>query len=313
MKGPEVSVLIPTRDRPRHLLLAVNSALAQHDVDLEIMVVHDGPAGDALDALPGLADARLRAFATPRQAGMAAARNAGLERCNGQWVAFLDDDDLWSPTKLREQLDTARAHDAGLVYSSVISVDDRGRLIAKFGAPDPDGLLDALLRWNVIPAGSSNVMANRTTVMHLGGWDTGFGHLGDWDLWIRLAGRVPVACSSRIAVAYVQHAAARSLAPANELLEDAQAVAAKHARLASARGVAPNQAALSRFVAERQRRAGRRLSAARFYLGAARHSRRPRDLALSGHALLGLPVPKRRAPAAEPWIRPLSQADEPRG
>ena len=114
-----VSVLIPCYNRERSLGEAVQSALAQSRPPAEVVVVDDG----STDGSAAVAE-RLNRPGTPpvrviRQAnaGAAAARNRGLAECRGEWVAFLDSDDVWAPDKLERQLAAAdAAPDADLVF-----------------------------------------------------------------------------------------------------------------------------------------------------------------------------------------------------
>jgi len=103
-----VSVVIPTRDRWELLPRAVRSVLAQEHAELHVVVVDDGSVSPApRDGV--FADPRVQVVRRKRSGGVAAARNAGLERARGGWVAFLDDDDIWAPAKLAAQLAAARA------------------------------------------------------------------------------------------------------------------------------------------------------------------------------------------------------------
>ena len=88
------------------------SALAQRDVDVEVVVVDDGSDEDGRRALEALTDSRVRVVRHATREGQSRARNTGIEAARGEWIAFLDDDDLWSPDKLREQLDAAAVADA---------------------------------------------------------------------------------------------------------------------------------------------------------------------------------------------------------
>jgi glycosyltransferase involved in cell wall biosynthesis len=106
-----VSVVIPTLKRPELLLRALQSVLAQTHANLEAIVVVDGPDEPTLAALASVHDPRLTFFANPRSLTAAGARNAGVARATGDWVAFLDDDDEWLPTKLEKQLALAAGRD----------------------------------------------------------------------------------------------------------------------------------------------------------------------------------------------------------
>jgi glycosyltransferase involved in cell wall biosynthesis len=110
---PLVSAVIPTIGRPAHVLEAARSALAQTLQDIEVVVVVDGPDAATAAALGEIDDPRLRVLELPARRGPGGARNAGVAAARAEWVAFLDDDDLWLPPKLERQLEAARASDGG--------------------------------------------------------------------------------------------------------------------------------------------------------------------------------------------------------
>jgi glycosyltransferase involved in cell wall biosynthesis len=185
-----VSVVIPTRNRAKLLTThALPSALSQRGVDVEVVVVDDGSDDDGRKALEELTNGRVRIVRHAARAGQARARNTGIEAARGEWIAFLDDDDLWSPDKLREQLDAAAAARAEFVYTGVVMVDEgRGGEVLTVLPPAPtEGLLEHLLMTNAIPAGASTVIARSSVVREVGGFDENLVQFTDWDLWIRLA------------------------------------------------------------------------------------------------------------------------------
>jgi hypothetical protein len=106
---PLVSVVIPTRERPELVIRAVRSALSQTYQNLEIIVVIDGPDPSTIEALKQVADVRLRWVEQPLSSGACAARNRGVDEAAGPWVALLDDDDEWLPTKIEKQMAVAEA------------------------------------------------------------------------------------------------------------------------------------------------------------------------------------------------------------
>jgi glycosyltransferase involved in cell wall biosynthesis len=103
-----VSVVIPTFNRPQELKQAVLSALHQTLDNIEVIVVIDGEAEETLTELLAIKDPRLRCLKTPFSRGAASARNFGVANASGQWIAFLDDDDEWLPSKLEKQLHAAQ-------------------------------------------------------------------------------------------------------------------------------------------------------------------------------------------------------------
>ncbi|XVU30046.1 glycosyltransferase family 2 protein [Actinoplanes sp. CA-054009] len=101
---PDVSVVIPTRNRPELAVRAVQSALGQTHRDLEVIVVIDGPDPSTSSALSLVEDDRLRVVELPESGKAPNARNQGVNNARGHWVALLDDDDEWLPAKLETQL-----------------------------------------------------------------------------------------------------------------------------------------------------------------------------------------------------------------
>jgi glycosyltransferase involved in cell wall biosynthesis len=112
---PRVSVIIPTLRRPALLLRALDSVFAQSFADFEVIVVVDGPDAETVATLQNLTDPRLQVVSNPQSLTAAGARNVGAGRARGEFVAFLDDDDEWLPTKLEQQLRVAEGRGDVLV------------------------------------------------------------------------------------------------------------------------------------------------------------------------------------------------------
>jgi glycosyltransferase involved in cell wall biosynthesis len=107
-----VSVVIPTRNRSALLLRAVRSALDQTLREVEVIVVVDGEEGhESADGLARLGDSRVRCIVLQEQAGGAEARNVGIRSARSAWIALLDDDDEWLPSKLEMQMGAIGHHD----------------------------------------------------------------------------------------------------------------------------------------------------------------------------------------------------------
>jgi len=104
-----VSAVIPTRNRPKLVSRATSSALNQTWGNLEVIVVVDGPDEETSQVLGQIDDPRLRVITLEKSVGAHEARNIGVGEARGSWVAFLDDDDEWLPTKLQCQLEAGRA------------------------------------------------------------------------------------------------------------------------------------------------------------------------------------------------------------
>src|SRR5581483_5088706 len=189
-----VSVVIATRDRPELLSRTVASVRGQVGVDVELIVVDDG------SVRPIRMEGAI-VIHHERSRGVAAARNAGIERASAPYVALLDDDDLWAPSKLAEQL----ASGGDWVYSATLVVDEQLRPLWLERPTDVLPVREALSRMNVVTGGASSVCARRELLVELGGFDPTFDQLADWDMWLRLAdASIPATCE-RVHVAYVLH------------------------------------------------------------------------------------------------------------
>src|SRR5215211_487544 len=126
-RTPGVTVVIPTRDRAHLVAGVVASALDQRGVAVEVVVVDDASTDETPQRLEAIEDRRLRVLRNEV--------NRGIEAARGPWVAFLDDDDLWAPGKLRAQLAAPGAQAAVLVYAGAVAVDAGRRIQRVLPAP----------------------------------------------------------------------------------------------------------------------------------------------------------------------------------
>ena len=270
----EISVVIPTLNRWALLRETLRGALSQQGVDAEVIVIDDGSVEAGSPALGVPQDRRLRLIRHERPKGVAAARNRGIFEARGEWIALLDDDDLWAPNKLRTQLAAARAAGAGFAYASAVHVDRDLRPLQIERAPAPERLTGLLLSHNAIPAGSSNVIARREILRELGGFDERFFHLADWDLWLRLAQRTAGAACEEVMVAYVKHPENMLGVGPHAFFRELSRFEARHCEAAQLSGVELDRVAVARWVAFTHRQSGRRLRAAKGYLRAMRFGKR---------------------------------------
>jgi len=181
---PEVSVILPTMDRWGLLTRALASVLAQEDVDLEVLVIDDGSSDGTPTRLGAIGDPRLRVLVQESNQGVARARNRGIEEADGEWIAFLDDDDFWAPTCLREHLRSIADAGAGWGYGAAISVGPDRPSRVMMPAP-ADELEDGLLQHNLVGP-PSTVTVRRDLLDEIGGFDERLAvSLNDVDLCLR--------------------------------------------------------------------------------------------------------------------------------
>jgi len=259
---PQVTVVIPTRDRWSFLRRALDVALGQEDVDAEVVVVDDGSTDETPRRLAELRDHRVRAVRVEGGRGVGAARNAGIVAARGEWIAFLDDDDLWSPRKLRTQLDALRAAGGGFAYTGAVLLDASLTAVHISPAPPPEGLLELTRAFNPIPAGSSNVVVHADLLRRVGRFDERLHQLADWELWIRLAAVGPAVACDEPLVGYVQHAGQMLLTDAKDVFDELRYLDRKHGGPPSSAEGGGNRRLFWRWVARGDLEAGRSVRAA---------------------------------------------------
>ena len=204
---PVVSVIIPTYKHADYVLETLGSVFAQTFPDYEIVVVNDGSPDDSAARLRPLAEAgEIRYFEQPN-AGQAAARNRGLAEARGEFVAFLDDDDLWPPDKLAWQVAALRTNPAWGMVAGLC-----GQLGADGARREPDGadgavrMLPVEATFQECPINTpGQVLIRRTALEAVGGFDPAIWGSDDLDLWMRLAAHGPAALVERCALYYRLH------------------------------------------------------------------------------------------------------------
>jgi glycosyltransferase involved in cell wall biosynthesis len=201
-----VSVVIPTRNRRDLLLRTLRSVLRQREVALSVVVVDEASTDGSAEAVHRLRDPRVRVVRHAVCQGVSRARNTGIEQVDTAWVAFVDDDDLWAPDKVRVQLDAVALQPrARWACTGAVHIDSGCRVLgAAYPPPGPD-VTDLLLRGNVIPGGGSGVLVATALARQVGGFDTALSNLADWDFYTRLSLCSPVVAAPGPLVGYHIH------------------------------------------------------------------------------------------------------------
>ena len=183
-----IAVVVPTHNRSELLAVTLRSILAQRQVDLTVTVVDDGSsdAEAVATVVESLSDARLRLIRIDTPGGVSAARNLGIRGTSSEWLALCDDDDVWAPEKLHEQLAAATAQSAAWAYAGDVAIDNELHVLNGEPPLSPSELVVALQQWNPVPAGSSNVFIRRDALDAIGIFDPSLRSVADWDLWVRL-------------------------------------------------------------------------------------------------------------------------------
>lgn len=203
---PRVSTLITSYKHERWLRECLDSALSQTYTDIETIVVDDNSPDSSPEILRTYGD-RIRLQLNRQNRGTYGVLDQALEMATGEFVAVLNSDDVWEPTKIEEQM--AAIGDSVLNYTGGMFIDDCGEEI--FGKPMgwapptslPDNHFAKLIENNYIIA--SSVMIRRDVATNVGGFDDGFKNIGDWNMWLKMAEQGAFSFTSGILTKYRIH------------------------------------------------------------------------------------------------------------
>ena len=189
---PVVSIILPTFGRLEYLRPTVASVYRQTLRDWELIVADDGSDAETRAYLHTLeADSRVRLLWLTHTGIPAIVRNGALREARGEYVAFLDSDDLWAPEKLSRQVAILRSRPlCGWCYTAISHIDGSGRPLTEpvFGPWLPcDGAVFERLVTGPVVIRTPSVLAARALVARVGGFDETIRSGEDYDLWLRLA------------------------------------------------------------------------------------------------------------------------------
>lgn len=198
-ENPKVSVIIPCYNGEKFIGEAIESVLNQTYQDFEIIIVDDGSTDNSKDTVePYLADSRIKLIQHGKNKGIPAARNTGIKASRGEFIAFLDQDDLWLSEKLEKQIATfeSRPKDLGWVFSDMLVVDNNdGPTKERWGSRkvptnisqlSPREVMKALFLYNFISI--ITVLVRRECIDTIGLLDESIrGGSDDYEFCLRLA------------------------------------------------------------------------------------------------------------------------------
>lgn len=150
-----VSVIMPTYNAERFITDSIKSVIKQSYQSWELIVVDDCSTDGTARIVESFSDVRIHYFRCDKNLGVAQARNFGIGRANGEWIAFLDSDDIWEPTKLEKQISLIENNNsAKLVFTASAFINENGdRLDYILPAPEKVTAKD-LLKQNVLSCSS---------------------------------------------------------------------------------------------------------------------------------------------------------------
>lgn len=226
MPSPLVSVVIPAYNHAAYLTETIRSALNQTFRDFEVVVVDDGSSDDTPDVAASFGE-EIR-YIRQANSGMAGSRNTGIQAARGQFIGFLDDDDLWEPTYLAEVMSIMQSdHEIAACYVGVQIIDGDGELLSQVSTKTvlSGTLYDVLIDGGFFPP--STVTVRKTCLNEVGLFDRNLQGYADWDMWLRISRRFRIVGIPRVLVRYRVHHGGLS-SNVEHMFEDNMRAAAKH-------------------------------------------------------------------------------------
>ncbi len=190
---PKVSVIIPAYNMARYTVEAIKSVLNQTFKDYEIVVVDDGSTDNTKELLQPYIESHQITYIYKENGGACSARNVGIRVSRGEYIAFLDCDDLWLPKKLEISIDLLDSHpEIGFVYSRAIIIDKKGDNLwfSKERCYSGENALEKLIFRNFIR--SSSPVVRKECFKKVGLFDETIFHPADRDMWLRISEYFPI-------------------------------------------------------------------------------------------------------------------------
>jgi glycosyltransferase involved in cell wall biosynthesis len=191
---PLISVVIPVYNNESTIQETIESVLTQSFSELELIVINDGSQDSTLKIVSSILDPRLKVFSYPN-GGLAATRNRGISHASGEYISFIDADDLWTPDKLEAQFKALQVNpQAAVAYSWTDWIDESGQFLRPGGHISVKGDVFATLLVRDFVESGSNPLIRAEALAEVGGFDESLPAVEDWDMWLRLAARYEFVC-----------------------------------------------------------------------------------------------------------------------
>lgn len=208
---PKVSVIIPTYNALTYLPETVESVFKQTFSDWELLIIDDGSSDGTAAWAKQITDLRVRLISQKNQ-GSSVARNTGITAAKGEYIALLDADDLWEPTKLEKQVHFLEQNPSiGLVDTWTILINQKGKSTGRIIVSSAEGdVWKQLVQFKPVCCCDSTPLIRRSCFDNVGLFNPDLPYLEDLDMWIRLASVYEFAAIKEPLVRYRQHPQSKS-------------------------------------------------------------------------------------------------------
>ncbi|MCF4970309.1 glycosyltransferase [Nostoc sp. CMAA1605] len=186
---PKISVIIPVFNGEKTIKETIQSVLNQTLTDFELIIINASSTDSTLESIAHFQDSRIKVFSYP-QANVAVNRNRGVCHAEGEFITFIDADDLWTDDKLAVQYETLLASlTADVVYSWTKCIDEKGKFLRNCANVQHTGDVYQKLLLDDFIGNGSNVMIRQSAFLDVGGFDDKLSNAQDTDMWLRLAAK----------------------------------------------------------------------------------------------------------------------------
>jgi glycosyltransferase involved in cell wall biosynthesis len=202
---PKVSIVVPAHNAMVYLPQTIDSVLSQTFADFELLIINDGSSDHLIEWFSQARDSRIKLISQENQ-GVANARNTGILSAKGEYIAFLDADDIWEKTKLEKQVSCLDENPAvGLVYAWTQLINAKGKLLKFSVMHQEEGYIwEKIVIQDVVGSGSC-AMVRASCFQQVGLFDQSVAIAADFDMWIRIAAVYEFAVLKEHLVFYRQH------------------------------------------------------------------------------------------------------------
>ncbi|MGF1673845.1 MAG: glycosyltransferase [Rivularia sp. (in: cyanobacteria)] len=197
-----ISVIIPAYNAEKTIQETIESVLNQSFTNLELIIINANSIDKTLSIISQFKDERIKIFSYP-EANVAVNRNRGINHATGDYITFLDADDLWTTDKLAAQYTALQSNSqAGVAYSWTNCIDENGKFLRKTSHVNWTGDVYAKFLLDDFIGNGSNVMIRREILMKVNGFDEILTNAQDTDMWLKLSAITDFVCVPKAQILY---------------------------------------------------------------------------------------------------------------
>ncbi|MBF2016536.1 MAG: glycosyltransferase [Rivularia sp. T60_A2020_040] len=202
MLKDKISVIIPVYNGENTIQETIESVLNQTFTNFELIIINANSTDKTLSIIYQFKDERIKVFSYP-QANVAVNRNRGINQVTGNYITFLDADDLWTTDKLAAQYTALQSNSqAGVAYSWTNCIDENAKFLRKTSHVNYNGDVYAKFLLDDFIGNGSNVMIRREVLMKVNGFDEILTNAQDTDMWLKLSAITDFICVPKAQILY---------------------------------------------------------------------------------------------------------------